>query len=215
MWQLLDSGFPSGGFAHSAGLEAACSAGEIPQEQQLLEFTELSLRQAGRARLPFVMACYDDVDRFATHDRVCDAFMSNHIANEASRAQGEALLDSSVRIFDRGGLRTLQQQTRAAGLPTHYPVAFGAVFHALELSRADTAQAFLFATLRDLIAAAVRLNATGALRGQQVLDQLADVADAVAEDCRDIPVEDAAQVAPMIELFQGTHRDQYAKLFRS
>ena len=46
-WQLIDSAFPSGGFAHSLGLEAAYHTGEVAGERSLQQFLKDALLQAG------------------------------------------------------------------------------------------------------------------------------------------------------------------------
>jgi hypothetical protein len=47
VWQLADSALPTGGFAHSGGLEAAWQHGEVRQSSQLASFIEASLEQLG------------------------------------------------------------------------------------------------------------------------------------------------------------------------
>jgi len=58
LWQLADSAFPTGGFAHSSGLEAAWHHGELRNSAELASFVDASLRQFGRSALPFTLAAY-------------------------------------------------------------------------------------------------------------------------------------------------------------
>jgi hypothetical protein len=60
LWQLVDSAFPTGGFAHSGGLEAAWQHGEVRGRVDLSSFLDASLLQAGHAMLPFVTAAIDE-----------------------------------------------------------------------------------------------------------------------------------------------------------
>src|SRR4029434_10204435 len=92
LWQLADSAFPTGGFAHSGGLEAAWQHGEVRNRGELRGWLETSLQQIARASVPFVNAAHSEPERLEELDQICDAFTSNHVANRASRLQGRAFL---------------------------------------------------------------------------------------------------------------------------
>ena len=67
--QIADSAFPTGGFAHSGGLEAALHLGEASTPDRLDAYVQVSLWNTGTAWLPFVAGAYD-----APHDvRALDA----------------------------------------------------------------------------------------------------------------------------------------------
>ena len=51
IWQLVDSAFPAGGFAHSFGLEAAWQQGEV-NAASLPAFVRDGIAQAGHGGLP-------------------------------------------------------------------------------------------------------------------------------------------------------------------
>ncbi|HEY5040514.1 MAG TPA: hypothetical protein VIK53_00765, partial [Verrucomicrobiae bacterium] len=81
LWQLADSAFPTGGFAHSLGLEAAWQHGEVRNRTELVSFIEAGLQQLGHAALPFVMAAFDEPEKLGEFDQLCDVFTTNHVAN--------------------------------------------------------------------------------------------------------------------------------------
>ncbi len=210
IWQLADSAFPSGGFAHSAGLEAAWHHGEINGRVDLTGFLESSLSQFAHASLPFFKAAHANPGRLVEFDLQCDAFISNHVANRASRLQGRAFHGSAKRIFS-GDL---------SGLPAlppcgHFAPVFGAVTDALGLGLGDGAEIFCFQHLRGLIAAAVRLGIVGPMEGQTMQHRLGNSARAIFAECGAIEIGEAAQTAPLIEMWQGAQDRLYSRLFQS
>ena len=57
-WQVIDSAFPTGAFAHSWGLEAAWQHGEVDGLDSLRLFLNASILQAGYASLPLMNVGY-------------------------------------------------------------------------------------------------------------------------------------------------------------
>src|SRR5690349_2062276 len=99
LWQLMDSALPTGGFAHSGGLEAAWHHGELRDANELESFIDASISQCGRASLPFMTASHREPNALIQLDESCESFTLNHVTNRASRAQGRALLAVARRIF--------------------------------------------------------------------------------------------------------------------
>jgi urease accessory protein len=208
LWQLADSAFPTGGFAHSNGLEAAWQQGEVRGRSELVSFLEASLLQASRATLPFVTAAFDEPEKLAEFDRLCDAFTTNHVANRASRAQGKALLAAAQRIY------AVNQGTFS--LPcSHLAPVFGGVMRELGVSRETAMRLFFFHHLRGLLAAAVRLNIVGPLEAQALQHRLGPHAEAILRRCESLTLDDVAQPAPLLDLWQGAQDRLYSRLFQS
>ena len=206
LWQLADSAFPTGGFAHSGGLEAAWQSGEVRNRSELREWLSASLRQVARAALPFVNAAYAEPERLAEFDQLCDAFTSNHVANRASRLQGRALNSAAQKVFK-------------VELPVtpfaHLAPVFGAVTGILSLHPEESLRLFVFMQLRGVVAAAVRLNIVGPMEGQGIQCDLGDEAEAAVRRGALLGLEDLAQTAPLLDLWQGAQDRLYSRLFQS
>ncbi len=215
LWQLIDSGFPSGGFAHSGGLEASVHHGHVADSDTLRDFARQTLAQTGRSALPLVRAAHGQPGNLAELDRLSDVFLSNPVANRASRAQGRALLTSVVRSFPHERLAAIEEHARLEQLATHHAPTFGAVMNALDVSLADTQRAFLFMALRGVASAAVRLGLIGGYEAQDIQASLAVDLETVIHRCRELGPHDIAQTAPLIDLFQSTHDRLYSRLFQS
>ena len=214
--QLADSGFPVGGFAHSAGLEAALQLKEASTTRESLYAfcTELA-QQTAYASLPFVNSAHASANRFAELDERLDVFMSNHVANRASRVQGRAFLATCCRSFELPELDALKQIARDKKLASHFAPIFGACCGALRISIADTRQLFMLLTIRGALSAAVRLNAIGSYESQQIQIGLIPEMDRALDQTAHLDATDAVQTAPLLELFQMSHDRLYSRLFQS
>jgi urease accessory protein len=215
VWQLIDSAFPSGGFAHSAGLEAAVQHGHVGDSAGVRRFAKQSLAQWGRSALPLVTAAHRRPDDIAELDQLADVFLSNPVANRASRAQGRALLTSVARAFPDVPVAPFDAAIRSNDAAGHYAPMFGAIFTRLGVNLIDTQRAFLFIASRGVSSAAVRLGIIGAYEAQTIQADLSSQIDTVIHDCGTLPPQDIAQTAPLIELFQSTHDRLYSRLFQS
>jgi len=228
IWQLVDSAFPTGGFAHSAGLEAAWQNGEVKNRRELISFVEAGLHQLGHAALPFVIAAHSEPERVEEFDDLCDAFTTNHVANRASRAQGKAFLTAVQRVFTAGQASRRSSSGNSLGneinmetgkMPVlrfnHFACVFGAAMRRLDIPQEITARLFFFNNLRSVMAAAVRLNIVGPMEAQAMQHQLSSTAEEVLKACGSLTLDDIAQTSPLLEVWQGAQDRLYSRLFQS
>jgi len=214
LWQLADSAFPTGGFAHASGLEAARELGVVRSTEDLARFAVETLWNAGSFGLPFVSAAHRAPGELAGIDLRCDAFTPGHVANRASRAQGQAFLRAAEAALPASAA-AVAEQARRERLPAHLAPVHGAVLRAAGADLGTAQRLFLFGALRGVVAAAVRLGLAGPMEGQALQSRLAALAEEVAGACADLALEDAAHSSPLLDLVQG-HQDRlYSRLFRS
>lgn len=210
IWQLADSAFPSGGFAHSAGLEAAHQHGVVTDGNSLADFIASSLKQQNHGVLRFAVETWTDPQTFEQVDRQCDLFLNNSVSNNASRAQGRAFLLSAAGTFERPGIRLLMQKVREQRFPGHFAPAFGVVAKEMELDQNQMRSLFCFIVLRGIVSAAVRLGIVGPLEGQQIQARLSKENPSIGAVS-----DEAVQISPVLDLIQGTQDRLYSRLFQS
>ncbi|MCU0696221.1 MAG: hypothetical protein MUC96_06820 [Myxococcaceae bacterium] len=207
--QLADSAFPAGSFAHSGGLEALRQLGQLKGEAALVLRLEELCFSLSCSALPFLDAAFVALPDEA--DRRHDVFLSNHVTNRASRAQGQAFLlaaEAMLGLPDVSALRT--------ALPFgHVAVAMGASLALAGFSLEDVRRLFLFGAVRSALSAAVRLGVTGPLRAQRVLLDLHPVMTGALEASRGRSMGDAVSTSPLLDLAQGAHDRLYSRLFQS
>lgn len=194
--QLADSAFPTGGFAHSGGLEAALAFGP-PVE--LEAFATQALWQAAAGALFFVRAAHADPAAAPALDRRCEATLTGHVARRASRLQGRAWALAAAAAFPSLGPIDAH----------HLPVTFGATLRRLAID--DPAPLYLHITLRGVLSAAVRLGVAGPLEAQRLQAALAPI----CEQALAFAAVEPAQTAPLLDALQGLHDHLYSRLFQS
>jgi urease accessory protein len=215
LWQLVDSGFPAGGFPHSGGLEAAVRHGDVATPDDLRRVVLETIRQAGYGSLPLVRAAHARRTDLSALDALNDAFLSQPVANRASRAQGRALLTSGLRIFADPPLRLVAECVEREQLAAHHAPVFGAVFSALAIDVETTLRLLLYQSARTMILAGVKLGIAGVFEGQRLQDRVTPEIERTIEQCRNLDPADIAQTNPIFDLHQATHDRLYSRLFQS
>ena len=210
VWQLVDSAFPAGGFAHSGGLEAAWQQGEIDGMEH---FVRQVITQSGHGALPLVGAGHERTADLADIDARCDAFLSNFVANRASRIQGVAFLMAAERAFPP--VHALAANVRDQRLAMHYAPLFGAVCGVIGVNRRTAQAVFLQIACRGVLAAAVRLGIIGSNAAQRLQAELAPHLQDTLDRCERLSPALLSQTAPLIDLWQSMHDRIYSRLFQS
>ncbi|MDB5326184.1 MAG: hypothetical protein JWM57_1753 [Phycisphaerales bacterium] len=215
LWQIIDSAFPVGSFAHSGGLEAAVQFAFVNDADSLDEFVRVSLTQTARFSAPFVAAVIESPAAFAELNRQFDALLTNDPANRASRALGVAVLTAGDAVLPDAGLATIATTARRGDGFVHLPPAWGLLASAVGMDSEAAVDAYLFQQARSLFSAAVRLNAVGPMQAQRMLAALSDIRSACLDLARSTTPDMAVSTAPTLDLLQSLHERLYSRLFNS
>ncbi|XP_021734839.1 urease accessory protein F-like [Chenopodium quinoa] len=219
LWQLLDSILPTGGFAHSFGLEAAIQSRLVNNPEDLQTFVIQILQNTGSLLLPFVHATSisHDIETWHKLDKMLDAMLTNEVARKASTTQGSALLRIAAAMFTEvPSLKIMREQSLGAkAISFHHAPIFGLVCGLLGISPDISQRAYLFVTLRDVISAATRLNLIGPQGGAVLQHRVACTAEKILMKWKNCDVENACQTAPLIDVVQGCHSYLFARMFCS
>ncbi|KAI4373631.1 hypothetical protein MLD38_011737 [Melastoma candidum] len=218
-WQLLDSILPTGGFAHSCGLEAAIQARIVSKPEDLHDFVIHVLENAGSFLLPFVYASTTspDAHTFYKLDRTLEAMFTNEVGRKASISQGSALMRVASSVFTEiPSLKSTRDKfLREGSVCFHHAPTFGLICGLLGMNSETSQRAFLFITLRDIISAATRLNVVGPLGAAVLQHRISELAEAILQRWRNRGVDEACQTVPLLDTVQGCHGYLFSRMFCS
>ncbi|XVF39179.1 hypothetical protein PTKIN_Ptkin01aG0014700 [Pterospermum kingtungense] len=217
-WQLLDSILPTGGFAHSYGLESAIQTCLVSGPDDLKTFTLHLLDNSGSLLLPFVYSSTINptLENWHNLDRILGATLTNEVSRKASVSQGSSLMRVAASVFTEvPSLKSIRDVCIGLGVDVslHHASVFALVCGLAGMDSGTSQRAYMFMTMRDVISATTRLNLVGPL-GAAVL-QIAHVAEAMFQKWTDRPVEDACQTSPSLDTIQGCHGYLFSRLFCS
>ena len=99
----------------------------------------------------------------------------------------------------------------------HFPSLWGVVTRLMRLSLHQSAYIFLLNHVKAVVSAAVRASVMGPYQAQAVLAgaPVQDEIKAALEMYWDVPIEDAGQVVPVLDLWAGRHDLLYSRIFNS
>lgn len=212
--QLADSGFPSGGFAFSQGLETLLAEGHVRGEAGLSALLEHQLQDRwlvfDRYFITQAHRLADDVAALFDLDREIEAMSPAAGLREGSKRNGMALLTSHDKI-GTAPASAYRKAVMAGEALGHLPLVQGLVLQArgLDLTQALVVAAHGF--LAGQVTAAVRLGAIGSLAGQRIIADLhAMLAGALSQ-----PLSPDApwSFTPLAEIAAMRHETQAVRLF--
>jgi urease accessory protein len=103
----------------------------------------------------------------------------------------------------------------ARTVPAHHAPIFGAIFGTLGIAPRDALAAYLHGATRSILSAGVRLGLLGPLEAQRLHADRAPLLDTILDHATDLRVADAAQTAPLLELFAALHDRLDGRMFQS
>jgi len=214
---LIDQRLPTGGHAHSSGVEQAVSEGLVTDVPTLEKYLMRRLTTAGLIAAAFsAAAVLVERDALAELDAELDARMPLPAARSASRAQGRGLVRIGSAAWSSPAA-TIEWSD--AGERPHHSVVIGLCIRAAGLGPEAAAMASAYLCVTGPCTAAQRLLgldpvevAVASLALTSAIEQVAAKGAAVAYlPPRDLPAESH----PLLDLLAARHSLRSDRLFAS
>ncbi|GIF17501.1 urease accessory protein [Actinoplanes tereljensis] len=206
---LADGRLPSGGHAHSGGLEAQVSAGRVRDLDDVFGFLRGKLATGGLVSAAFAAAACRRPGDGAALDQGLDARTPSPALRKASRAQGRALLRAGRAMW----------HLPPTGREPHQPIALGLLASAAGLGPLEAAVAAAHGVTTGSASAAVRLLGLDPYAVHGLLARLAPECDRIAAEAArrsDDPVDDLpAAGSPLLDIGAEHHATWEVRLFAS
>jgi urease accessory protein len=221
LFQITDSFFPSGAFAHSWGLETYVAEGLIRDVEDLYRFLKAYITcMVGRCdalvvRLAFEGAEARDVTSLFRLDRLVHSMKLAKELREGSIQTGRQLFRLMSELQGSAVLEEFSSGLRTGRALGHHPVVFGLICHVIGAEGRDSVFAYFYTTLSSLVSAGVRLIPLGHTDGQRVIERLKPLLIEVTEEVFRLKEEDLSCFSPGIEIRAMRHETLYTRLFRS
>jgi urease accessory protein len=219
--QFSDGLFPTGGYAHSFGLETYVQDGRVSDRAGLEAFVIAHLdgsagpADGAAAAIAARLAARADAQGWLELDARLDARKSVPEFRTASRQMGRQALRVAADIGDDAFLSRLAQATRDNRAAGHHATVFGAAVGRGGAEPERAAAAYLYATATLLVGAGLRLIALGQLDGQRVLAAVRPRIERLAAAAATATPNDLWSFTPALDLAGIRHATLERRLFRS
>jgi urease accessory protein len=217
--QISDSAFPTGGYAHSYGLEEMVHCGVVTNEKTLLEFLQNQIRPAlVHNDLPLVREAHEAASsgRFETLvdiDSLAGALKLSSELREASRRVGTRRLATLLKVRTNPALAALSDAVTRGDAVGHHAVVFGCA--CIHLPVQDALAAYDYQTVAGFCTASLKLLRIGQEGVQRVLATCVVDTAGVVEQALAIPFDEIGWFDPVLDLASMRHEIANERLFIS
>lgn len=216
---LVDGRLPTGGHAHSGGIEAAIADRRVADVTTLRAYLLGRLESAGLVDAAFAVAAHREL---APIGMINDESLARTISpalRRASALQAKGLTRAAHRIWPSKELEALDELARVT--PVMWPVALGVIARAARLSSSDGALAAAHSSVAGPAWAAIRLLGLDPFSVVAILADIASDVDAVAERAEaaaslaNSPRQLPAAGSPLADITAEQHANWEVRLFVS
>ena len=218
LFQLIDSFFPTGAFAHSFGLETYVQGGKIIDretfETYLRSVLRAGIRQTDAIALVLAYRTTHIEEVIELDSRLTGLKLPSE-SREGSIKIGKQFLRNSRNLFTDQIITAYDEVIREGACTGHHSIAYGLVASAAKIDLSSALLGYLHAYVVGQVSAAVRLIPLGATEGQLVVQALQPELVEITEFGLKAKVTSLENFTPALDIRSMQHERLYSRLFIS
>jgi len=221
--QTSDTLFPSGGYAHSYGLEELVAMGRITDAGDLERFLREDMLPAlERLELPYLRLCHEaalrkDLDGLFALDEEIGAWKLTREVREASVSQGRQLLRMLDQVFEDDFARSFAREAGERKASCHQITVWAVLRATQGTPMESTLIAWTYQSVSTFCSASIKLLRLGEVACQRIIRSCMEPNGLRQLVCRSREIErdDAGWFNPLFEIASARHETAYSRLFIS
>lgn len=221
LFQLTDSFFPTGAFAHSFGLETYVQQGLVKDAATLEELLSSSLRYGIRntdaiaMALAYKAAQKRNLDQLIDLDMHLTALKLPRESRQGSIQIGKQLLRNFRSLLEDETLKAYADLIQSGRCVGHHAIVYGLVTAAASIDMHLALLGYLHIYVVGQVSAAVRLIPLGGTEGQMIIQRIRPELLEIVEFALQADMEDLGSFTPALDIRSMQHERLYSRLFIS
>ena len=221
--QTTDTLFPSGGYAHSYGLEEMVALNQVSSPKDLEEFLmQQILPSLEKLELPYLRYCVETVEKNELNELVSlneeiSAWKLTREIRDAGKFQGTQLLRMILEIYECPVSERFNQSLQEGNDQCQQITATALLRNAQNAPLTSSMIAWIYQAVSNFCSASIKLLRLGELACQKIIHRCIDaerVQDLLSKSL-DVQRDEAGFFNPMLDLASARHELAFSRLFIS
>ncbi|MFP6901112.1 MAG: urease accessory UreF family protein [Opitutales bacterium] len=221
--QTTDSLFPSGGYAHSYGLEELVALGRVVDSDGLEEFLKEEILPAmERLELPYLRFCHEaavreDIDALLALDEEISAWKLCREIREAGQNQGRQLLRMLDQVFENEFAREFTREAQVHGASCQQITACGILRAAQGVTIESGLVAWVYQAVSNFCSASIKLLRLGEVACQRLIRSCLEpkALQNIVRQSLQVERSQAGWFNPVLDVASARHELAFSRLFIS
>ncbi len=221
--QTTDTLFPSGGYAHSYGLEEMVALNQVSSPKDLEEFLmQQILPSLEKLELPYLRYCVEAVEKNELNELVSlneeiSAWKLTREIRDAGKFQGTQLLRMILEIYECPVSERFNQLLQKGNDQCQQITATALLRNAQNAPLSSSMIAWIYQAVSNFCSASIKLLRLGELACQKIIHRCIDaerVQDLLSKSLG-VQRDEAGFFNPMLDLASARHELAFSRLFIS